>query len=145
MLTEARVILPGAQALFGFQFTMTLTRAFEQLPDDSKLIHIAALCCLALAVILLMTPAALHRLTYGGEDTAAFFVLGSAFVIAAPAPLAFAIGGDLYVAISKASDSPLLGVTLAATLFVILAALWYALPLTLRYCAVRGRLRSRGA
>jgi hypothetical protein len=62
-----------------------------------------------------MTPAALHRLTYGGEDTDGFLILGSAFVIAAPAPLAVAIGGDLYVAISKASNSPFLGVTLAAT------------------------------
>jgi len=144
MLTEARVILPGAQALFGFQFTMTLTRAFEQLPDASKLIHVGALCCLAVAVILLMTPASLHRLTYGGEDTAGFLALGSAFVIAAPAPLAVAIGGDLYVAIAKASDSTVLAVTLAATLFVILATLWYLLPLALRYRGARGRSRGSG-
>ena len=133
MLTEARIIVPGVQALFGFQFTMTLTRAFEQLPYASKLIHIVALCSLAVAVILLMTPAALHRITYEGEDTPAFFRLGSAFVIAAPAPLAVAIGGDLYVAIAKASDSTVLGVALSVTVFAALAVLWYALPLALRY------------
>ncbi len=32
MLTEARVVLPGAQALLGFQLAVTLTRAFEALP-----------------------------------------------------------------------------------------------------------------
>jgi hypothetical protein len=38
MLTEARVILPGAQALFGFQFTMTLTapsKSFRRLQSSS--------------------------------------------------------------------------------------------------------------
>jgi len=32
VLTEARVVLPGAQALFGFQLAIVLTRAFERLP-----------------------------------------------------------------------------------------------------------------
>ena len=135
MLTEARIIVPGVQALFGFQFTMTLTRAFEQLPYTSKLIYVVALCCVAVAVILLMTPAALHRITYGGEDTPEFFRLGSAFVIAAPAPLAVAIGGDLYVAIARASESTELGVALSVIAFAALAGLWYALPLALRYKA----------
>src|SRR5205823_13962950 len=61
MLTEARVIIPGAQALLGFQLTVTLTRSFEQLSASSRLIHVVALCCVAVAIILLMTPAALHR------------------------------------------------------------------------------------
>src|SRR6516162_9022923 len=37
MLTEARVILPGAQALFGFQLAIVLTRSFEQLPRASRI------------------------------------------------------------------------------------------------------------
>src|SRR5947207_9587775 len=57
LLTEARVIIPGAQALLGFQFAVTLTRAFEQLPPGAKLAHTIALLCVALAVILLMAPA----------------------------------------------------------------------------------------
>jgi hypothetical protein len=32
MLTEARVILPGAQALFGFQLAIVFTRSFADLP-----------------------------------------------------------------------------------------------------------------
>src|ERR1700704_4608360 len=39
LLTEARIIIPGAQALLGFQLTVTLTRAFQQLPADAKLLH----------------------------------------------------------------------------------------------------------
>jgi len=37
MLTEARVVLPGVQALLGFQLVSVLTQAFEKLPASSKL------------------------------------------------------------------------------------------------------------
>ena len=43
MLTEARVILPGAQALLGFQLAIVLTDTFEKLPILSRLLHAAAL------------------------------------------------------------------------------------------------------
>ena len=98
LLTEARVIIPGAQALLGFQFAVTLTRAFEQIPELAKLAHVIALLCVALAVILLMAPAALHRLSFGGEDAPEFVKIGSAFVIAAPVPLALGIALDTFVA-----------------------------------------------
>jgi len=132
MLTEARVILPGAQALLGFQLTVTLMHAFEQLPPSSRLIHVAALISVAFAIILLMTPAALHRISFYGEDTERFLQIGSWFVVAAPAPLAIGIAADLYVATSKASDSAFLGTILAVSISVILAVLWYGLPLYLR-------------
>jgi hypothetical protein len=132
MLTEARVILPGAQALLGFQLTVTLMHAFEQLPLSSRLLHVAALISVAIAVILLMTPAALHRIAFKGEDTERFLRTGSWFVVSAPVPLAAGIAADLYVATSKASDSAFLGTILAVGIFLILAVLWYGLPLYLR-------------
>lgn len=141
MLTEARVILPGAQALLGFQLTVTLMRTFEQLPESIKLLHVAALCCVGLAVILLMTPAALHRISFGGEDTATFLRLGSGFVIAAPAALALGIAGDLFVAAYKSSDSQNLAGVIAAASFVLLMVFWFALPLYLRATMARSRGR----
>ena len=53
-------------------------------------------------------------------------------IIAAPIPLALGIALDLYVAVSKASDSALLGKTLALIIGAILASLWYLYPLYLR-------------
>ena len=43
MLTEARVILPGAQALFGFQLAIVFTRSFVDLPAVSLIVHAASL------------------------------------------------------------------------------------------------------
>src|SRR6516165_1258538 len=36
MLTEARVVLPGAQALLGFQLASVISQSFEKLPASSK-------------------------------------------------------------------------------------------------------------
>ena len=128
MLIEARVIIPGAQALLGFQLTVTLTRAFEQLPYESKLAHAAALCCIALSVILLMAPAALHRISFGGEDSADFLRIGSVFVIAAPLPLALGIALDTYVATARALESNIAAASIAGMTVIVLMFLWYAYP-----------------
>ena len=69
LLTEARLIIPGAQALLGFQFIAMLTSGFDRLPQSVKAVHALALCLVAINVILLMTPAALHRLSFNGEDS----------------------------------------------------------------------------
>ena len=138
MLTEARIIVPGAQALLGFQLTVTLTKAFGQLSDSLKLVHVASLCCVAVAIILLMTPAALHRISFAGEDKPSFFTIGSWFVILAPAPLAIGIAGDLYIATSTAAASLTLGAILALAVLSLLACLWYILPMALR-ARERGR------
>ena len=55
VLTEARVVLPGVQALLGFQLAGVLTDTFEQLPRSSQVAHLVSLGALALAAILL-TP-----------------------------------------------------------------------------------------
>jgi uncharacterized protein DUF6328 len=132
MLTEARVLLPGAQALLGFQLAVMLTDAFGALSFASKLVHALALGCIALAVILLMAPAAFHRISFGGENTEDFYRLGSALVIAAAVPLAAGIAGDLYVAVTKAFEMPAAGIAAALAAAVILAGLWFVQPLLLR-------------
>jgi hypothetical protein len=111
---------------------VTLTRAFEQLPASTKLAHVVSLFCVAIAIILLMTPAALHRLSFGGEDAPEFVKIGSAFVIAAPVPLALGIAIDTFVASRRALDSDQAAVWLAALTLVLLFSLWYAYPLLRR-------------
>ncbi len=139
MLTEARVIIPGAQALLGFQFTVILTHAFGNLSQASRLLHVAALCCVALSMMVLMTPAALHRISFGGENSARFYAMSSRLTVAAGVPLALGISGDLYVAIAEASGSMAWGVVLAAVALLCLFTLWYVVPFSIR----RQRARQR--
>jgi hypothetical protein len=132
MLTEARVILPGAQALLGFQLIVMLTPSFGALPVVDRLVHAAALLCVALAVILLMAPAAIHRLSFSGEDTPTMLRLGSALVTAALLPLSLGIAGDIYVAVRHSLDSATLGLGAGLLIAALLLAIWYAWPLLLR-------------
>jgi hypothetical protein len=132
MLTEARVMLPGAQALLGFQLAILLTQGFETLPASARIVHTLALCCVALTVILLIAPASVHRIGYGGENTERFLRLGSRFVIAAAVPLAAGIAGDIYVAVTKALNWPQAGIVVAAATAALLAGLWLIYPALLR-------------
>jgi hypothetical protein len=132
MLTESRVVLPGAQALLGFQFAVMLSKSFDQLPASARAVHVAALAFLALAVILLMTPAAIHRITFGGEDSERFHTLGGRFVIAAAVPLGLGISLELYVALVRATQSPTLGIAGACAIAALFAGLWLVQPLLLR-------------
>src|SRR4051812_11948061 len=77
VLTEVRVALPGAQALIGFQFISLFMEAFQKLPQSLKIIHFVSLCCVGLAIILLMTPAAYHRIVERGEETERFYKFAS--------------------------------------------------------------------
>ena len=81
---------------------------------------------------IIKAPAALHRISFAGEDTPSFFTIGSWFVILAPAPLAIGIAGDLYVATSTAAASLTLGAILALAVLSLLACLWYVVPMALR-------------
>jgi thiosulfate reductase cytochrome b subunit len=132
MLTEARVLIPGAQALFGFQLAILLTDGFGRLPDSSKMVHLVALCCISVAVILLMATAAFHRISFGGQNSESFHRLGSGLVIAAAAPLACGIVGDLYVAVTLGVESQRIGIVSAGTVGLGLFLLWFGTPFWLR-------------
>jgi hypothetical protein len=129
MLTEARVIIPGGQALLGFQLVATLTKAFNELPALFKYIHCAGLCAVALAVVLLMTPAAVHRLGFQGEDDTEFFRIGSRLVIAASIPLAIGISSDVAVVFFKTTESTSVALSAGAAALLALLGFWLAYPL----------------
>jgi uncharacterized protein DUF6328 len=129
MLTEARVMIPGCQALLGFQFIATLTKSFKDFPMPVQYIHAAGLCAVALAALVLMTPAALHRIAYHGEDNTEFFKIGSKLLVAAALPLAAGISADVFVVFYKISGSSTLAATVSLFAFTVLLGFWYGYPL----------------
>src|ERR1700674_1041889 len=72
-IEEARMVLPGIQALFGFQLIAVFNERFRQLPTPEQAMHFAAILLIALAIALIMTPAAYHRQVEPGS-VSAFFV-----------------------------------------------------------------------
>jgi hypothetical protein len=128
MLTEARVIIPGGQALLGFQFVCTFTRSFKELPLSIQYLHAAGLCAVALSVLLLMTPAALHRIGFHGEDDAGFFKIGSVLVVASAVPLASGIACDVAVVFFKVTESMEAAAAAGAAALIALIGVWLGYP-----------------
>lgn len=132
VLTETRMILPGAQALLGFQLVTVLMDSFPRLPSSSQAVHLASLAAITLATILLMTPAAWHRLVEQGENTERFDRVAGRFVIASMVPLALGIAGDVYVVFRKVTGSPGAGIAAGIGALALFYGVWFGLTLAVR-------------
>jgi hypothetical protein len=128
VLTEARVVLPGVQALLGFQLAIVLTTTFEGLSPTLKAWHGASIALIAVATALLITPAACHRIVYHGEDVPSFHRLASILVLTATVLLALGLSADVRVVAEKMSASALVAQAMAAACVTVLLALWHVWP-----------------
>ena len=75
-LEEARMVLPGVQALFGFQLIAVFSDGFERrLDQNGQSLHLIAIVLVTIAIAIVMTPAAYHRQVEPRRATVAFLVL----------------------------------------------------------------------
>jgi Family of unknown function (DUF6328) len=139
MLIEARVVLPGAQALLGFQLIVMMTPAFDHLPRVVQLVHLVALANILTAVVLLIAPAALHRVAFSGMDDPRAYSFGSALLTISLLPLALGVCCDFYVAMTRLLDTESWARFDAVSIFIVLISLWYIAPLFLRRSQHRRR------
>jgi Family of unknown function (DUF6328) len=136
VLTECRVVLPGAQALLGFQLAIVLMEAFDRLPVSSRYVHLASLGAIALTTVLLIAPAAYHRIVERGEDTPSFLRFASATLVASLVTLGLGMAGDLYVVVGKVTESRGIAIAAASLGLFVLYGAWFGFTL-----ARRGRRR----
>jgi uncharacterized protein DUF6328 len=120
VLIECRMALPGAQAMLGFQFIIIFTDSFAKLPRSLQWVHFASLLATLITTILLIAPAAYHRIAESGEETEHFRVIASRLLLVALVFLAPGMAGDLAVIVGKLSGSVALGIKLAAAQLVLL-------------------------
>lgn len=132
MLTEARVILPGVQAMLGFQLIVVMTQAFDRLQPGYQHLHFFGLAMTGLSVVLLIAPAAVHRLTFSGDDSSRFHQIGAALVTAALIPLSLAIAAEICIAAWKISATVWVSTAAGVVTLCLLLTVWYAIPLGLR-------------
>jgi Family of unknown function (DUF6328) len=126
-LTDARVVLPGAQALLGFQFVGVFLGGFEQLPASSQYIHVVSLTLVTLSTILLMMPAAYHRLVEQGQPSEHFLRLTRNAVVSSMIPLGAGICGDFFIVTRKVSGSMLIAASTSILLLAMFYMLWFGL------------------
>jgi len=125
---EARMVLPGIQALFGFQLIAVFSRGFPDLSQAMRVVHLIALLCVVIAALLVMTPAAYHRQRHPTSVSSDFARLASRFIAFALAPLALGLALDLHLVGRLVSGSPTVAAAIAGVVFVLFVGLWFAFP-----------------
>lgn len=128
-LDEARMILPGIQALFGFQLVAVFNERFAEIFGDwGQWLHLAALVLVALSCALAMTPAAFHRRNDHGKVSQRLLDVSSAFIGAAMVPLMGAISIDVGLVGYVVSESPWISTGLGVACALVFVALWLVYP-----------------
>lgn len=128
IIEEARVILPGVQALFGFQTIAVFNDRFADLPSYATLCHLIGLGMVIIAVALVMTPAIYYRVV-GPQYVSRLMIKRSSLMLrAAMAPLASGLALDMFTVIFRATDHLQASIGGALATFLILTGLWFAFP-----------------
>ena len=82
LLNECRMVLPGIQALFGFQLIAVFNSSFKfLLTQFEQNLHLFGLTLTAISIAFVMTPAALHRQTGSAKVTEEFLQLASRLLL----------------------------------------------------------------
>jgi hypothetical protein len=128
VIEEARMILPGIQALFGFQTMAVFNNRFEELASDSRFAYLIALGFLTIAMGLLMTPAAYNRLAERGKVSRKMINLSSMLITSGMVPLILAFSIDIYVVVLATVNNLWAAYLGAIATFCLLSSLWFLFP-----------------
>jgi hypothetical protein len=133
VLEEARMVLPGLQALFGFQLIAVFSERFENaLGTACQQLHLGAVVLTAVAIGLIMAPAAYHRQAERGRASRYFANYASRLITLAMGPLAVALAIEVALVAFLILGNVPLSVVVGIGLILVLAWLWYLYPMTAR-------------
>jgi uncharacterized protein DUF6328 len=129
MLEECRMVLPGIQALFGFQLIAVFNSTFwAKLDQFEQLLHYMAIGLVALSVALVMTPAAYHRQAEPATVSKRFLIISTKLLFGSMYPLMGGILLDFYLIGSLILQSRLLSLLATLCLWCVFTVLWILLP-----------------
>jgi len=129
LLDECRMVLPGIQALFGFQLIAFFNQGFAgKLSPAEQALHLGATVAVAVAAGLVMTPASLHRQAEPMAVSRRFIATASAFLLASMVPLSLGICTDVYLVSHMVLKDTPSALAIAGGLFLFLALFWLVFP-----------------
>jgi hypothetical protein len=128
LLEESRMVLPGMQALFGFQLIAVFNPAFsEKLGSFEQRLHLVSIGLVVIAIAIIMTPAAYHRQTSPRAVSAHLVALSTRLILLSMAPLALAICLDFYLVAWIILPSTL-AAWIATGFLAMFGLLWFVFP-----------------
>jgi hypothetical protein len=141
-IEEARMVLPGIQALFGFQLIAVFNQRFTQIPMQQQMLHYVALLLIAVAIGLIMAPAAYHRIVEEHSVSRFFIQLASVMIAISMLPLLTAISFEIYILGHLVLDNDQASFWIAMAVAAFLATLWYVFPFIARLVVAQRRVKN---
>jgi len=130
ILEECRMVLPGIQALFGFQLIAVFKSGFsEKLSFFDQKIHFISILLIVIAVGLVMAPAALHRQTQPDAVSERFIQIASFFLLWSMLVLAAGLCLEVYLITEIILKNAAVSVMIAVFFLALFLTLWVGLPI----------------
>jgi uncharacterized protein DUF6328 len=129
LIEECRMLLPGIQALFGFQLIAVFNSAFRQeLSATEQRVHLLAIGLVGVAIALILAPAAYHRQIEPLEITHRFIHISTRLMLGSMAALALSICLDIFLVSRLILQDFLLSLLVTVALLVLFIVFWIVLP-----------------
>lgn len=100
ILQEIRIVLPGTQALLGFQFIAFFNASFKELSPNLQVYHLINLLFVTCSTVLLIAPVAYQEILENGHNTRRFLRFTSKVLTLAMFFLLIGLVGNIFVASS---------------------------------------------
>ncbi|CAN5148163.1 MAG: hypothetical protein H0U82_05170 [Actinobacteria bacterium] len=97
LLEELRSLIPGAEVLFGFLLAIRFSGQFADLNDRLRYVYYFTLVSTGVALVLLLAPAAHHRLRFREGDKDYMLRKGNREAIAGSVAIALAFTGVIFL------------------------------------------------
>lgn len=129
VLEEARMVLPGVQALFGFQLISVFSPGFlRELTEDEQKLHLLAISWCVLAIACAIAPAAFHRQKEKDQASDSLVRLGGRFLAWSLAFVICAMVLDFYVLARVLTQDRGFALLSSIGVAVVLTILWFVAP-----------------
>lgn len=129
VLDESRMILPGIQALFGFQLIAVFSTTFtEKLNPFEQRLHLFAILLVVLATVIILTQVMFHRQTSEKEVAEEFIRIASRLLLLSMFPIVASICIEVYLISRVILNNTFWAWGATLVLFSLFLILWIGLP-----------------
>ncbi|USX21951.1 DUF6328 family protein [Oxalobacteraceae bacterium OTU3REALA1] len=131
MLSEMRILLPGAQMLSAFLIILPFNTGFAHIDHTEKLLFLATFFLALTSLVLLSAPAVQHRLMRPLKDRARFKRVATKQIVAGSFALAIALVLGTDLVISEVFGATV-GMVMAGIMAALIAIAWWLMPMYLK-------------
>jgi hypothetical protein len=129
LLEECRMVLPGIQALFGFQLIVVFNPGFhERLSGTERGLHLVAIGLIVIAIAMVMAPAAYHRQRDPQSISENFVFIATKLLLYSMFPLMMALAFEFFLIARVITNKVRLSIAFALIVVSIFSTLWFLLP-----------------